>query len=225
MGPVPVGGIQGPVAVGPMGGAGGGAYGVVDGNLDDGRTQSYRVFGVVIALVMMVCLALLVTVGLVVVAVMNQTPEDEPVIVQNPPVAITPIAQADTGGPPKEAAPKPRPKKTKPTKPRPTGPKTPVAPGTPEPANGASAAGTPGTVSVRIPKGMYVSQFEISCPSAGAFRARGSFTNQQATIANVPAVECTGRFKGGGVTSKVIIRGGSANLNCSAINASTLDCR
>jgi hypothetical protein len=227
IGPAPVVGIQGPVAAGPMAvapGAGGGAA-YVPPNPDENRTTSYRVFGVVLGLAAMVSAALIVTVGLVVFFVVTNQEEEElpPIVDAQPQRPVVPVGEADTGGagianapiqPAPVARPKPRPK------PQPTGPKPAPKPAA-EPSN-ATAAGTPGQVSVTIPGEVHVTQVELSCPSN--YRKRVPVTGNKATFADVPAEQCTMTFKGGTVATKVTVTA-PKSLNCRALGTSALACQ
>lgn len=219
-------GIQGPMAAGPMaagpmaGGPMGGAAGMYPPNMDEGRTQSYRVFGVVIALVTLVCGALLATVLLVVVAVYNNNqPDPLPPVVAGPvsrPAPIDPVDSGLDGGPVQVKPVRPvfRPK------PRPSGPKPKPVP-KPE-ASGGGAADQPGRLVVNIPTDMRVTKIEVTC--GGSFRARAPVTNGKAVMEGVPAQDCKITFRGGSVTSKFNGRGGKT-YTCVKLGTSQLACK
>jgi hypothetical protein len=188
-------GIQGPVAGAPpsmapqMHSQGAGLHGQppADGN----RAQSYRVFAILAGLMMMVFMALVVTVMLTVAGVYwtNQTEPVAKVPVTAPPPTRRSKA-VDTGQP---APPIPTPPIKSPTRPSGGGgtpkPKTPAPPAPPAPA-------AAGTVTVLIPPDASFTSIEVSC-SGTDFRNRASFSGGKATLADVPAVECDLKFKGG----------------------------
>ena len=189
-------------------------------DLDEGRTQSYRVFGVVIALVTLVCGALLATVLLVVVAVYNNNqPAPLPQVVSGPvsrPAPIEPVDSGLDGGPVqvKPVRPVSRPK------PKPSGPKPKAAP-KPD-ANGGGAAGVPGRLVVNIPTDMRVTKIEVTCGSS--FRQRAPVNAGKAVMEGVPAEDCKITFRGGSVTSKFNGRGGNT-YNCTKLGSSQLACK
>jgi len=202
-------GIQGPVAGAPPSmapqmhsQAGVGLHGQppADGN----RAQSYRVFAILAGLMMMVFMALVVTVMLTVAGVYwtNQTEPVAKVPVTAPPPTRRSKA-VDTGQP---APPIPTPATKRPP-PRSGGggtpkPKTPAPPKPAPPPPPASA----GSVTVTVPADAKFTSIEVSCPGTG-FRQRASFSGGKATLADVPAVECDLKFKGGLPASNKI-RGG-----------------
>jgi hypothetical protein len=235
MGPPPmVGGqIQGPVPVGPM--AIGGIIGPVVGGQgmpggmspygvppEPERTQSFRVFGVMIALVTMVCIALVFTVGLVTFAVWNQTQPPPPpqVTVAPPPQATAPAVDTGIGT---KGTKVPTPVPVKPVGgPRPTSEPRPVKPAAaPTEVNGASAAGEVGTITVRKPADIYATEIEAKC---GAWRERAKFVNDVAVLNGVPAEDCEIRFKGGTVSTRLTSKGGRS-FSCTARGTTDLDCR
>ncbi|MCB9675082.1 MAG: hypothetical protein H6737_08190 [Alphaproteobacteria bacterium] len=220
VGPPPVVGIQGPMS-GPVGGN---PYNIAPPNPDEGRTQSYRVFGVVIALVLMVCVALVVTVLLVVVAVINANqPEPLPEIVNEAPLRPQVPIDADTGGA-GVGGPKPiKPSTPKPTVPKPTGPKPPPKPkAEPEESNGGGPAGAPGRLQITVPSDVRVTYFEASCPSG--YRNRGKFVGTTAALDDVPAEDCKVSFKGGTISTTFTARPGKS-YNCTALSTSQLACK
>ncbi|MEZ4318069.1 MAG: hypothetical protein R3F61_11215 [Myxococcota bacterium] len=224
VGPQPVMGIQGPMAGGMHGGMGSSGYGMVPPDPDNGRTQSYRVFMVVIGLVLMVCAALVVTVLLVVVAVINNNqPEPLPPIVDQAPVRPIQKVDVDTGGgdaPQIKPANKPVASNPKPVAPREPKPQKPA----PTEDNGGGPAGTPGRISITVPGDVHVTAFEVSCPSG--FRERGKFAAGASTAAldNVPAEDCAITFKGGTINHKFTGRGGRS-YTCTKLGSSSLACK
>jgi hypothetical protein len=246
MGPPPMMGIQGPVAggagaaMGPMGpmGAGPGmphpAYGPMD---QDPRATSQRVWIVIVSFVMLVCVSILGSAALLMVAFVSMNvPEPEPELPLGKQVARTapPSRLMDTGSEvAKERAqmksePSPRPRR--PTRPRPSS-GTSKAPAAPRPAPAAAAAaepepvGGPGTVTVKLGSGVHATRFEVNC-GGGAFRERASIAGGaggSGTMQNVPASDCYLTLVGAG-TKKRFKFSGSKNFTCSGVG-SDLMCR
>lgn len=245
MGPPPMMGIQGPVAGpvaggpmpgGPMPGAmppGAMGAGVMAGQFaPEERATSHRVFVILIALVLMVCGAVMVTAMLFAFAVIqsNQPEPLEPL--ENPVVMAPPQGRAggglDTGGP-KAEEPAARPKPTSRPRPRPTQPRPSPSPsaggGTPAPPPQPPAppVGAAGSVTVTLPASQKASSFEVSCASAN-FRERAMFNgSNKATMPNVPGAPCIMRLKGLGPPKKFSFQG-AHNFTCSGVGSDII-CR
>lgn len=184
------------------------------------HADSTRVYAVLMALVLGVCLALLSTVLLMVTVVVWPTPEverplvdqslepsvyghfdegydDEYEFVDEPEVIRTrkPTTGKGTRPPPKKV--------------------DPVPPSTPPPV-------AAGDLTIRIPTGVFASEFEVTCPSG--YRERGKFNGGVAVLPGVPVDNCRGLFKGGSINNKLSIRNGGGTLTCTTVNASTLAC-
>lgn len=209
-------GIQGPVASGPVAmGPMMGQYPSMQsmpqnqgGDPDSGRAQSFRVFGIVIALVGVVCAALLATVVLVVIG-LNMNGGGNATSNSSGPVAIAPPPKpaggrpVDTGSAKTKAksAPSPQPSTSAP-RPSSSGTSAPR----PAPAPAAPKAPTgPAAVTFKCSGECEWTSVEVKCE--GGFRERGSFTGGVAVVANVPIEKCDAFFKGG-PPGKVAITGG-----------------
>ena len=193
-------GIRGPVAQGPV------AVPVVPGVQqppiqDGGRTQSYRVFAILIGLMMMVSSVLVVIVALTVYGVYwssnQETSQRTPELTT--PARTTP-ALFDTGLP--AGRPEPQPIVKPKSSPRPRNispvPRPPPAPPT-----------SPSAVTITLAPGSpRFSSVEITCPSG--FRQRIPFgATGSATVPGVPREGCTAFFKGG-PPAKSAISGGDS---------------
>jgi hypothetical protein len=201
-------GIKGPVAgapMQPMPSAQHGVYAQGPPTLtgmapEQERAQSYRVFGLILSFVGLICMGLVVTMGLVVAAVVfDEDEEPTPVAVVAPPQA-PPKMIVDTGTPAPKAAPKPRPRPvnsaTSPT-PRPAAPR---------PAPVVAPSG-PASATIKMTGSVPFTGIEINCPMS-SFRQRASFAGGTATVAGVPVEECKVTFKGGPPATFNGIRGG-----------------
>jgi hypothetical protein len=211
-------GIQGPVAAGPVAGgsmpglAPGLAPAAAMGDPSGGdRAQSYRVFAIVLGLVMMVMFGLLVAVGLIFAGVYVQGEKDAAAAIPPPTAAPAPARgrRVDTGAPappiakaPAKPAPRPRPSGGG-AAPRPRPAPAPAPAPAPPPTSPAAAV-------VKVAAGMPYTSVEIKCPSG--FRERGSFIDGLSTVANVPREDCKAKFKGGPPASRSIT--GGQTLSC-----------
>ena len=171
------------------------------------RAQSYRVFGLILGFVGAICLALVLTMGLVVAAVVFDEEEVAPpaVVVAPPPAPRKAIV--DTGAPKPKPVPTPRPRA--PNSPSPSPRLAPVAP-----APAAAPVG-PATATISMSGANPFTGIEINCPMS-SFRQRASFSGGSATVAPVPAEDCKVTFKGGPPATNSI-RGGQTK-SCSYTN-------
>lgn len=220
-GPTPAGGISGPVAGAGMAAAPG--MGMPGAGYDphaiqEQRSASNRVFAVVALLVMVVCFALVVAVGLLVFAfVQSQQEEQLEIPTERPSVAID-RPPVDTGLNVEKSKPKPEPRvgRPPPRKPRNggTSPK-PVAPKPPPEPTGPAA----GTVTVTKPSDQFYTQVEVRC--GAGFRVRADFKGNTATVADVPAESCLMTFKGGAASPKVKFTG-ARSFRCTGSGAAMM---
>jgi serine/threonine protein kinase len=203
-------GIQGPVVGGGMYGAPSPHSAQLPPDLqgDVQRAQSYRVFAVVLGLMLMVFSVTIVTV-MVLVGVLwfgNQDtgPKDSQLAISQPP---PPPPPADTGEripdpPPVVNNPKPGPKPGgAPSQPKPAGPRP--APAPPPPSADPAQA----TVTL-APGAPPFTAIEVRCQVSG-FRDRADFVGGVAKIPGVPREECDIFFKGG-PPAKARISGGQS---------------
>ncbi|MBX2796020.1 MAG: serine/threonine protein kinase [Myxococcales bacterium] len=199
---------RGPVAAGPVAAAPGGPAALPPGmqappsSADGGRAQSYRVFAVLLGLMLMVGGVLAITVVLTVYGVVSSSSEtaSRDVEVATPAPERAPV---DTGGRARRPKPPPRPA---PVAPRPK----------PRPASG------PGTVSLTLQAGSPpFTSVEIVCEQP-RFRQRVDFVGASVKVSGVPRAPCTAHFKGG-PPAKTSVRGGDSKL-CS-FSGATANCR
>ncbi|MBL8614121.1 MAG: serine/threonine protein kinase [Deltaproteobacteria bacterium] len=216
-------GIQGPMAGygGAAGGAGGSPFqvgGAAPPPAPDASegTQSHRVYAILTAVVLLVCVA---AVAAVLLRGSGKPDEPAPAVAK---VDAEPApkekkkkkkAEEDTAAPP-PAAPTPKPKGS-------------GGGGTPKPkpaSGGAAPAPAPrangGSVSVRL-SGAPNTSFEVSCP--GGFRGRGSLSGGAGSVSGVPGEDCTVYFKGGPPAKYGPVRGGQS-ISCT-IEGNTAICR
>ncbi len=210
-------GISGPVA-GGMPSHPGTPFGVasqppMEGAVDESRSQSFRVYFIILGLAGTLFAAIVVVVLAVVVSVSlgddsgatGSTKSTS--LATNPAPTHAPAQIKDTGvvAPPKITVATPPPRPTRPTTPRAPPPK-PVA--------------GPQPISVTIGDASRYTGVEVSCPSG--FRQRGSFSGKTATVPGVPLEDCVLTFKGG-APSKTTIRGGQKKT-CTWVGAQA-NCR
>lgn len=180
------------------------------------RTQTNRVYAVLTAVVMLVCISAVA--AMFFKDHLTGKPEEvakveTPVPSAEPPPKTKPKAKAD--GDTGMAKPAPAPK---PVKPSSGGGKT------PKPSTGGTPAPAPpprgnGSFSVTL-NGGGATSIEVNCPSG--FRERGSFSGTRASVANVPNEPCTVNFKGGAPAKFSPVRG-NQSLTCT-ITGSTAVC-
>lgn len=194
-------GISGPVAQGPAPAAAVPGVQAPPIPQDGGRTQSYRVFAILLGLMMMVSSVLVVIVALTVYGVYwssnQETAQRTPQVTAPAQAAPAPV---DTGLPAGKPEPKPIVKPRSKPRPRST---------TPKPAPPPAPTTTPGSVTISLAPGSpKFSSVEITCPSG--FRKRIPFgAAGSATVPGVPREGCTAFFKGG-PPAKTSISGGDS---------------
>lgn len=200
--------VQGPVvsygnAAGstPFGVAGPGP--VAAPGADSGqRTQSTRVYAIILAVIALV--------GVAVVAAVWLKPGSDDKDTAPPPVVVTTTEPkrvkaepVDSGEPPPAPAPAPA---------RPRTPSAPRAP-TPAPASG------PATLTVKLADAGGANAVEVVCPSG--FRQRSALSGGSGSIASVPQEKCTMYFKGGAPAQFGPVRGGQS-LNCNIVGTTAV---
>jgi serine/threonine protein kinase len=208
-------GISGPVAGGAMGG-GSSPFGVasqppMEGAVEESRSQSFRVYFIILGLAGTLFAALVVAVIAIALSISFSGKDDASASSSSSSAMAskpTPKKQVkDTGvvAPPEiTVAAKP------PPRPRPSAPR----PAAPRPKAG------PQPISVTIGDATRYTGVEVQCPSGA--RLRGNFNGKTATVAGVPIEECTLNFKGG-APSKTTIRGGQSKT-CTWVGAQA-NCR
>ena len=157
-----------------------------DGNREEQRVQSNRVYAIVLGMCVLLCGVMLL---------INSFSSEEPTAgSKGPAVADTtgskstrPSEVRDTGGPPK-----PPPPVRSSSGPRPAPSAAPTAPRPPKPPPGAGR----GNVIVRLPDSSQASGVELVC-GGGGYRLRKSFSGGVASFSGVPGGSCTFFFKGG----------------------------
>ncbi|MCB9760090.1 MAG: protein kinase [Alphaproteobacteria bacterium] len=202
---------QGPVANTPFQVAGGGA---APPPADaEQRTQSNRVYAIVLAMFFLVGVAIFAAVWFRPTgdAVADAPSDPPPVVKEEPSKDRGKRRTVDTGTPAaEEDIPKEAPKVSRP-------PRTPST----TPKSTSSSAG-PGTVAVKLGGGTEgTTSVEVTCPSG--FRQRGRVSGGSASVTGVPSENCTLHFKGGAPAKFAPVRGGQS-LNCSIIGT-TAQCQ
>lgn len=221
--PAPAGPAQAPSGIG-LGGAGQIGLGTAgratpfqtsapppsQGNADESRMQSTRVFALVFAALAMVCVATVLAGGIVWWKLSQGEPTPPPTVVATAPVAPPKApAAADTGLPqdaPKATTPK--------VKSKPSGGGGGSAP---PPTPRASATGT---VSVSFSGAQIPTKIEIACDSG--FQQRVSLSGGAGSVGGVPTSgTCKMHLKGGVVATPATVRGGGT-YSCSVTGTTTV---
>ncbi len=78
-----------------------------------------------------------------------------------------------------------------------------------------------GDLVIEIPKDVWATQIEVSCPKA-SFRKRARFDLGTATLEGVPESECLITFKGGAISTRFAARPGS--YACHSLGKASLAC-
>lgn len=178
------------------------------GNSDESRMQSTRVFALVFAALAMVCMATVLAGGVVWWRLSQEEVVAAPVTVATAPVAPPKPAAADTGLP--QAAPKPSTTKAKPK---------PSSGGGTAPAPTPRASAT-GTVSVSFSGASIPTKIEVACDNG--FQQRVSLSGGAGSVSGVPTSgTCKMHLKGGVVATPATVRGGGT-YSCSVTGTTTV---
>ena len=188
-------------------------------NKDRQRVQSYRVFALVLAVFMLVCIAVVAAVWIRIMI----TSDPEPAMAAATTTAAAPVVSGAPAAPKAAAAepvdtgaPPPPRRKTK----RRSSSRSASSSSTGATA-AAKAPSGPAPVTVKLNDPSAASAIEITCP--GGFRKRASLGGGVGSISDVPQENCSLYFKGGAPAKFAGVSGGRT-LNC-AIVGTTATCQ